>query len=47
MPDTGMLIRDEKRLNDFLDFARYTVPKQSVYGITRDTECSWKIAKRS
>jgi len=33
MPDTGMLIRDEKRLNDFLDFARYTVPKQSVYGI--------------
>ena len=33
MPDTGMLIREEKRLNDFLDFARYTVPKQSVYGI--------------
>ena len=33
MPDTGMLVRDDKRLNDFLDFARYTVPKQSVYGI--------------
>ena len=33
MPDTGMLIRDDKRLDDFLDFARYTVPKQSVYGI--------------
>jgi len=33
MPDTGMLIRDEKRLDDFLNFARYTVPKQSVYGI--------------
>ena len=33
MPDTGMLIRDEKRLNDFLDFARYTIPKQSVYDI--------------
>ncbi len=33
MPDTGILIRDEKRLGDFLDFARYTVPKQSVYGI--------------
>jgi len=33
MPDTGMLIRDEKRLNDFLNFTRYTVPKQSVYGI--------------
>jgi len=40
MPDTGMLVRDDKRLNDFLDFARYTVPKQSVYGITQDTECS-------
>jgi len=47
MPDTGMLVRDDKRLNDFLDFARYTVPKQSVYGSTRDTECSWKIAKRN
>ena len=33
VPDTGMLMRDEKRLGDFLDFARYTVPKQSVYGI--------------
>jgi len=33
VPDTGMLISDEQRLNDFLDFARYTVPKQSVYGI--------------
>lgn len=33
VPDTAMLISDEKRLNDFLDFAQYTVPKQSVYGI--------------
>jgi predicted transcriptional regulator len=33
VPDTGMLISDERRLNDFLDFARYTIPKQSVYGI--------------
>jgi len=33
MPDTGMLIRDDKRLSDFLHFARHTVPKQSVYGI--------------
>ena len=33
VPDTGMLISDERRLNDFLDFARYTVPKQSVYGV--------------
>ena len=33
MPDTGMLIRDDKRLSDFLKFARHTVPKQSVYGI--------------
>lgn len=33
VPDTGMLVGDEYRLNDFLDFARYTVPKQSVYGI--------------
>jgi hypothetical protein len=33
VPDTGMLISDEQRLNDFLDFARYTVPKQSAYGI--------------
>ncbi len=33
MPDTGMLIRDDNRLDDFLNFARYTVPKQSVYGI--------------
>lgn len=33
VPDTGMLTSDEQRLNDFLDFARYTIPKQSVYGI--------------
>jgi len=33
IPDTGMLIRDEKRLNDFLGFAQHTVPKQSIYGI--------------
>ncbi|MDL0133440.1 plasmid replication protein RepH [Halobacterium salinarum] len=33
VPDTGMLISDERRLDDFLGFARYTVPKQSVYGI--------------
>nr|CAA47475.1 ORF2 [Halobacterium salinarum] len=28
-----MLISDERRLDDFLGFARYTIPKQSVYGI--------------
>lgn len=33
VPDTGMLISDERRLDDFLGFARYTIPKQSVYGI--------------
>ena len=33
VPDTKMLIRDERRCNDFLDFARYTIPKQPAYGI--------------
>lgn len=33
IPDTAMLVDDEQRLNNFLDFIRYTVPKQSVYGI--------------
>ena len=33
IPDMQTLVTDERRLTDFLDFLRYTVPKQSVYGI--------------
>ncbi|GAB6878214.1 plasmid replication protein RepH [Halorubrum gandharaense] len=33
VPDTEMLARSDRRLRDFLDFLRHTVPKQSVYGI--------------
>ncbi|WP_283402508.1 MarR family winged helix-turn-helix transcriptional regulator [Halorubrum sp. DM2] len=33
LPDTESLARDESRRADLCDFIRYTVPKQSVYGI--------------
>jgi DNA-binding MarR family transcriptional regulator len=33
MPDTGQLASDERRLNEFLDFLRYTATKNTVYGV--------------
>jgi len=33
LPDTEPLVQNERKQSDLCDFIRYTVPKQSVYGI--------------
>lgn len=41
-PDTANIIRDEVRAKDFLDFWRYTVPKQAAYDSENGTLSLWR-----